>query len=344
MKADASRPVGALRRLVVGVREAFTVNLPMKLLAAILTVILYFLVQQDAINEFSLSVPVVLSSTPQNRIFTGDLPDELRVRVRGRWSRIIGLVERKPAPFHLALADAQNGDVYRFDASAVQEHLGQGGLEVVSIDPPQVLVRLDRFLSKLVPVTPVLVGEPAEGFEVDHALVQIKPQSVWVEGPHAAVTALREVRTSAIDVSGLQKDLRSEVQLERPRPRFLELQNDRVTAEIPVRERIYEATFSGLPMRVVPCPTGYTCHVEPPTFEVRVLGKYFTVSKLEPDALTNLVFLRREALPGDTGEWEGVKPEVEAPAELIIQIKPDAFRAVIEKPRDEAPRDATVHD
>lgn len=342
MIPDTARPARPVRSLVGVLRSVFAENVPLKLLAGILTVILYFLVQQDAINEFSLSVPVVLSSTPQNRIFVGDLPDEVRVRVRGRWSRILDLMEHKPEPYPIELADAQNGDVFRFRPEDVQKHLGPGGLEVVSVDPAQMVVRLDRFLSKLVPVTPVLVGEPAEGYEVDHALVQIRPQSVWVEGPYDAVTALREVRTSPIDVSSLQKDLRTEIQLERPRPRFVELQSDRVTAEIPVRERIYEATFSGLPMRVVPCPSGYTCHTEPATFEVRVLGKYFTVSKLEPDALLNVVFLRREALGGEVGVWDGVKPEVEAPADLIMQIKPDAFRAVIEKSRDETARDATA--
>jgi len=343
MRSDVQRPANPVRRVAVALRRVVAENVPLKLLSGVLTVILYFLVQQDAINEFSLSVPVVLSSTPQNRIFVGDLPDEVRVRVRGRWSRILDLMEHKPEPYPIELADSQNGDVFRFRPEDVQKHLGPGGLEVVSVDPPQMLVRLDRFLSKLVPVTPVLVGEPSEGYEVDHALVQIRPQSVWVEGPYDSVTALREVRTSPIDVSSLQKDLRTEIQLERPRPRFVELQSDRVTAEIPVRERIYEATFSGLPMRVVPCPSGYTCHAEPSTFEVRVLGKYFTVSKLEPDALLNVVFLRRETLTGEVGVWDGVKPEVEAPADLIIQIKPDAFRAVIEKSRDEAVRDATAN-
>jgi len=342
MKPDAPRAPGGLSRPFLWVRRVLTENLALKLLAGVLTVILYFLVQQDAINEFSLSVPVALSSTPQNRIFVGDLPDELRVRVRGRWSRILDLVERKPEPFPVQLADAQNGDVFRFSADDVQQHLGQAGLEVVSVDPPQLVVKLDRFLSKLVPVTPVLVGEPAEGFEVDHTLVQVRPQSVWVEGPYDAVTALREVRTSPIDVSNLQKDLRSEVALERPRPRFVELKTERVTAEIPVRERIYEATFSGLTMRVVPCPAGYACHVEPPTFEVRVLGKYFTVSKLEPDALAALIFVRREALQGDAGTWDGVKPELETPADLIMQTRPEAFKVLIEKSRDDALRDAAA--
>jgi hypothetical protein len=343
MKTDAPRPTSALRRVVQGLRRVFTVDLPLKLLAAVLTVILYFLVQQDAINEFSLSVPVVLSSKPQNSIFVGDLPDELRVRVRGRWSRILDMLERKPEPFPVDLAETQNGDVLRFRADDVQRHLGQSGLEVVSVDPPQMTVKLDRFLSRLVPVTPVLVGEPAEGYEVDHTLVQVRPQSVWVEGPYDAVTALREVRTTAIDVSNLQKDLRTEVQLERPRPRFVELQSDRVTAEIPLHERMYEATFSGLTMRVVPCPPGYACHVEPPTFEVRVLGKYFTVAKLEPDALTGLVSVRREALPGEVGTWEAVKPEVDSPPEFIMQVKPDSFRVIIEKSRDEAARDAAAN-
>jgi hypothetical protein len=196
-------------------------------------------------------------------------------------------------------------------------------------------VRLDRFLSKLVTVEPTLRGEPHQGYEVDPSLVQVKPQSVWIEGPYNVVSALEKVPTSVIDVGGLERDLRTEIPLETPRQRFVKYQTNRVTVEIPVRERIYETTFRGLPMRVVPCPTGDVCRVDPPTFEMRVLGKHFTLTKLDTKALTGMVFIRRKDVPGERGVFTEVKPSFENPAELIVHVQPESFRVQIEKTRDQ---------
>lgn len=327
-----------LARLGAGLRRAFTDNLALKGLSAILTLILYFLVQQDTINEFSVSMPIALENLPRSRVFVGDLPPEVRVRIKGRWSRIIKAVEQTPKPYPIDLEGLQDGDTYRFNSYSVQEHLGVEGIDVVSTEPALLTVQLDRFLSKLVPVKPVLRGEPREGYEVD--LIEVKPSSVWVEGPHLDVTSVFEVETVPIDVGGLDRALRSEVPLETPSRRFVKYQTNRVTVEIPVRERIYEATYRGLAMRVAPCPRGYICRVDPPVFELRLLGKYFTVEKMVDQDLSAMVQIRRDAVPGDTGVFEGIKPSVDNPPDVIVHVKPEHFRVVIQKLRDlrEEPR------
>jgi len=202
------------------------------------------------------------------------------------------------------------------------------------VDPPSMLVRLDRFLARQVPVVPTLIGEPAEGYEVDHGAVEVKPQNVWVEGPYDQVLAVHDAPTNPVDVSGLSRDLRTEVKLERPRRDFVKYQVNLVTVEIPVKERIFEAVFSGVPMRVLPCPDGYACLVDPPLVEARVLGKYFTVEKLASEALTGMVYIARHEVPGDTGVFEGVAATVQTPPDIIANVKPGTFRVRIEKLRE----------
>jgi len=332
MGSSASRT----RRALVRLKRAFTENVPLKLLSVILTVILYFLVRQDAIDEFTIQVSVTLNNTPVNKVFVGDVPPKLDVHISGRWSRILDVVEanKRQQPFSIDLNGYQDGEVLRFDPREMERYLKQPGIQVVSIDPPQLTVSLDRFLSKLVTVVPSLVGDTADGYEVDRTLIQIKPQSVWIEGPYDRVAELREVHTLAIEVSGLEKDFRTDIPLEPPRQRFVKLQTERVTVEIPVRERMHDRTFRDFPLRVDPCPPGYDCRVDPPTIEVHVIGRYFAVSKLTEDDLQAKVSVPREGAEGIEGTFDDQRVRTQPGKDLVLQVRPDTVRVEITRLRD----------
>ena len=73
-------------------------------------------------------------------------------------------------------------------------------VEVVSIDPNALEIRMDREATVLLPVKPRLVGEPAGGAVPGELVVQ--PAQARVRGPQSVVAGLAAVSTSPISLDG----------------------------------------------------------------------------------------------------------------------------------------------
>jgi YbbR domain-containing protein len=94
-----------------------------------------------------------------------------------------------------------------------------GGNPVIPIDvkPASVLVKVPVFTdrrTRTVPVSPVIIGTPAAGFEV--ASVTVDPVVVQVEGDANDLAGLDRADTVAVSVTGLSADLTTSVSLQLP--------------------------------------------------------------------------------------------------------------------------------
>jgi YbbR domain-containing protein len=76
------------------------------------------------------------------------------------------------------------------------------GFSVIRLTPSRISLRVEELVSRIVPVTPRLEGEPAVGFHVAEAIV--KPSEVEIRGPQSAVASVRRAMTDSIDVSRIQ--------------------------------------------------------------------------------------------------------------------------------------------
>lgn len=79
---------------------------------------------------------------------------------------------------------------------------GPYGFSVIRITPSRISLRLEQAVSRLVPVTVQLDGEPALGFKV--AETSVKPAEVEIRGPQSAVAEVRQAVTDSIDVSRIK--------------------------------------------------------------------------------------------------------------------------------------------
>lgn len=74
-------------------------------------------------------------------------------------------------------------------------------VQLISITPNAIQFRIERKISKPVAVRPVVVGQPADGFEVYQTVVT--PPAIQIEGPVSAFQDYDYVETEPIDVTGL---------------------------------------------------------------------------------------------------------------------------------------------
>jgi YbbR domain-containing protein len=87
----------------------------------------------------------------------------------------------------------------------------------VSLDPPSVHVQIPVFQdvrNKTLPVTPVVTGQPAPGFEV--ASIVVEPSVVTVAGDAEELGGLTSIETSPVSVNGAGEDVIAEPTLTMP--------------------------------------------------------------------------------------------------------------------------------
>lgn len=92
-----------------------------------------------------------------------------------------------------------------------------GSLDRVEVKPAQVRVRVPVFTdrrSKTLPVTPIVVGTPAAGFEV--ASIEVEPPVVSVEGDANDLAGLDRADTLPVSVSGASSQVSQVVALALP--------------------------------------------------------------------------------------------------------------------------------
>lgn len=107
------------------------------------------------------------------------------------------------------------------------------GLEVVSIEPNQIKLRLDREITRLVPVVPRLVGEPAAGAVAEPA--QVIPSTALVSGPSSRVEELRTLSTNPVRLDGHALNFEESTAVVSPDPLVQVLQPATVVVRVPMR-------------------------------------------------------------------------------------------------------------
>lgn len=154
----------------------------------------------------------------------------VKVRLRGPDRRVRAL-----APFALdVVVDVQFAEPGVVPIQLRPENvLAPEEVEIVSIDPNVLEVRLDREAVIEVPILVRLVGEPAGGTVPGEPIA--KPSRARIRGPASIVSGLSSVSTSAISLDGHALDFTQTVSVVSSDPLVRIVEPTYVTVQIPMR-------------------------------------------------------------------------------------------------------------
>lgn len=162
---------------------------------------------QDPIEERTLATPVAIEvvNTPDGLLIVEQAAEEARLRLRAPrsvWNQ-------------LTLQDVRvTADLSGLQAGTYQVPLEPSveaqPVQVLSIEPARITVRLEPSASERLPVLVVTTGDPAIGLRA--GTPQVDPQHTVVSGPTSAVSRVAEVRAQ-IDLSGRSQGFEEEVSL-----------------------------------------------------------------------------------------------------------------------------------
>lgn len=107
------------------------------------------------------------------------------------------------------------------------------GIDIVSIQPNTIPLRLDRETRRVLRVTPRLVGEPAGGSVPLEPTA--RPDSVLVTGPESLISGLTAVTTSPISLDGHALTFEQTVSVVPPNPLVHVVEPSVVTVVVPMQ-------------------------------------------------------------------------------------------------------------
>ena len=187
---------------------------------------LWFFVADEQGAEVLVSAPLELVNVPTGLEVVDQSVQEVDVRLRGA----SGLLRDAPLQglrARLDLTGEAPGERTWFLGTEAVE--APSGVQVMRVDPPQVLLRLDRTLISTVRVSPRVLGQPATGFEI-HGVV-IEPLELAVEGPESLLRDTAQITTEPISAQGLRETFSQRLQIEldpalRPSVRYVDVRLD----------------------------------------------------------------------------------------------------------------------
>ena len=259
-------------------RQLILRDFGLKLLSLGLAVAFWIQVAGQPVVERGIDVPLGFENVPDLLEVGGDLPDTVRVRVRGAASIVSGL---QPGDVVAAidLAGERPGRRRLFDMFAGRVR-APFGVEVTQVVPATITVSLEPAgAPRAVTVVPDVEGRPAEGFAVGR--ITAEPASVEVVGPASRLAGLTEALTEPVSIEGAVDRVRATVTVGAADPMI----------------RLRTPGYAEVTIEIVPAPLVRTLHAVP--VQARASG---LAAAVEPNAIRVGVLGPREQVRalGDT--------------------------------------------
>ena len=263
-------------------------DLGLKVFATVLAVLLWLTVAGDPIVERGLHIPLEFENVPDSVEILGEPPETVEVRLRGS-SAVLRRLEAGDVAAIIDLGSERPGNRL-FDMTIAGRMRAPLGVEVTQVIPSTVSLTLEVAGSpRMVPVVPVLEGDPAPGFIVGRVVVE--PAMVAVIGPLSKLRQLTESMTEPVDVTNASVPIEETVTVgvADPNLRLETPRAVRVTVEI-VRAPV-ERTLAEVPIRVRNVASGLSPTVTPESITVTVHGSPELMRGLDNNAVGAFVDL-----------------------------------------------------
>jgi YbbR domain-containing protein len=296
-------------------------NLPLKVLSLLAAVVLWLAVSGQSQVERNIRVPLEFENVPPGMEIVGDPPGSVDVRLRGSSGNLARVVQGDVVAA-LDLINARPGTrIFNLHASEVRVPFG---VQVVQVTPPMVSLDFEFSGQKVVPVSPVIEGDPEPGFVVGR--ITTSPATVQVLGPVGRLEALLEATTEPVRVDGARTSIvdRVTIGVEDTAVRLREPQVAVVNVEIvpaPVQQ-----TLTGVKIAPTNLGRGLTARINPAAVSVIVRGTRERIAGLDAGDLRADVNLA-DLGPGQHSvivrvpNREGVAVERVEPANVTVTIR-----------------------
>lgn len=287
-------------------------NFLLKIFSLVVATGIWFFVVVANKPEINFVVPLEFENIPQNMELLGEADYEVEVRVKGAQSLLSTLSSRQ-IKTKLDLAEAKAGEtIYYLSSHNITLPLD---LQASKISPQQVTVKLEPIIERLVPIEPLIVGVPAEGYELKG--VKAFPETVRVKGAQSKVEELKSIRTASLNIAGSNTAVKEELDLVLPATEGLSFADGSlVEVRVIIAEKTEERQWENIPIKII--PVSWKAVIEPVALKVVASGP---ISKIRALSAADIAA---------TVDLSELKPE-QVHLEVKLQLPADAGIELVSK-------------
>jgi YbbR domain-containing protein len=240
-------------------------NLPLKLASLFTAFILWLLVTAGGTSIVDFSIPLQFRGLPLNLAIAGDYVDRIDVRVKAS-ETIVQQLNASQIDATIYLSELQEGEhviPMTFDKIRVPF-----GVEVVKVEPPRIILTIEKKVEKRVPIIPLLIGKAAEGYEqID---VKVDPPLATVIGAESDINSFEKASTDAILFANRNSSFTVSAKVIVDNPTISIDEPSVALVEVQIAEIQEEKNFSELPL--ITRGTPYVIKTIPEKIEVVLKG------------------------------------------------------------------------
>jgi len=240
-----------------------------KLLAVSFAIIIWIFApapDNAARTEVQFFVPVSYVNLPKNLVIISNPLQTITVSIDISSQ---DLPDIHPSLFQ-AVIDLENAEPGELQYELTSDILKiPPNTRVLRIAPASTSIEFEEVIEKILPIKPVLVGEPAEGY-VLQKIIMI-PEFVKVQGPVSTLSKIERLETRALDINKLNNDVDLMVYPAFPdNTTVVDPKPDFYAAHIQIGSEPVEVLFKNLPIGII--NQNYVTKINPKIFNVLLRG------------------------------------------------------------------------
>ena len=279
-------------------------------------------------DEYTIvrSMPVVLENLKEGKALKYPVPKTMNVRFHGNGWLLAGLYLLPDVKYFIDLSTVGTED-FMITAHDLMDHIKLPlAIQPIDVKPETLLLALDEYLEKRVPIVPHFSFEYHEGYG-QVGLMQLAPESVSIAGSDHIISRITAWPTLYKKFDDIHSSLDMDVSLEDPANYSAEVYARTTHLTVNVQP-FAEKTFSGVPIIAVAAPLNREVIFIPPKLDIILRGGIDQLAKLSLDDFRASV--NYQSLVQDSAD--AVVPNLTVPGDVkVVNRKPERVQFIIRK-------------
>jgi len=270
----------------------------------------------------NVDVKLTLSNFSQGYTTGSQLPEKIKLRVKGQGWRLVSINIGPESEFKVSVGGDSGRQNVNLSNYLESNRWLLSDVEIINIFPDSLRFFVERIISRKLPVISGLGLEFKPGYGLASDIV-LSPDSIVVSGPFSLLKTMKEIRT--VDKSLSPLDSRTETEVNLPRMTGFNYNSNSIEVILDI-QRIVDKQFENITVDVIDIPQRKEVVLLPNKIGFNVRGGIEILGKLQPDQFR--AYVRYQSLVQDT--TGSVTPVLEMPKNVTLQyLKPDRLRYVI---------------
>ncbi len=218
------------------------------------------------IIEKNFTAPVYFENTSDDMILTRDVLYEITVQLRGPETIIKKI---KPEDVYITI-DLKNKKFGLHSIPLTEDLVHKpAGVSVVNIIPNTIQFKIEKKITRIIPIKPKIIGELPDNLEVKKVI--LSPPTVKVEGPQSILEKVKYFETEVIDVSDKMQSFTTNTVVVLP-SNFLKLLSEpNIKVKVIIGEKDIIKLFRNIRITLANVDK-HTVWINPKTIAVQVKG------------------------------------------------------------------------